>query len=144
MHGNNLPAAFGLERLKHGVLLLCLLAPSVWMMATIPPLWRDADAYVQLTEDPRVSKFWGHAPVYSYIAKIPLFLGEKWEQIRGLPPVPRTIPAQLPVTDSGIALLIVAQHLGLSLAALLFITTVTRIFWGRLVLSLLWASNALF
>jgi hypothetical protein len=144
MDGKNLPAAFGLERLKQGVLLLCLLAPSVWMMATIPPLWRDADAYVQLTEDPRISKFWGHAPVYSYIAKIPLFLGEKWEQIRGLPPVPRTIPSQLPVTDSAIALLIVAQHLGLSLAALLFLRTVTRIFWGRLLLSLLWASNALF
>lgn len=144
MHAKNLPAAFGLERLKQAVLLLCLLAPSVWMMATIPPLWRDADAYVQLTEDPRIAKFWGHAPVYSYIAKVTLFLGEKWQRFRGLPPVPRTIPSQLPVTDSGIALLIGAQHLGLSLAALFFITTVTRIFWGRLLLSLLWASNALF
>jgi hypothetical protein len=144
MNGKNLPATSWLDRLKYGVLLLCLLAPSVWMMATIPPLWRDADAYVQLTHDPRVSKFWGHAPVYSYIAKVPLFFGEQWERFRGQPPVPRTIASQLPMTDSGIALLIVAQHLGLSLAALLFITAVTRPFWGRLLLSVLWASHALF
>jgi hypothetical protein len=108
MHGKKLPPTSWLDRLKLGVLLLCLLAPSVWMMATIPPLWRDADAYVQLTQDPRVSKFWGHAPVYSYMAKIPLFLGEQWERLRGQPPVPRTIASQLPLTDSGIALLIVA------------------------------------
>jgi hypothetical protein len=144
MHGKKLPPTSWVDRLKFTVLLLCLLAPSAWMMATIPPLWRDADAYVQLTQDPRVSKFWGHAPVYSYIAKVPLFLGEQWERLRGQPPVPRTIASQLPLTDSGIALLIFAQHLGLSLAALLFITTVTRPFWGRLLLSLVWASNALF
>ena len=144
MHGKNLAAASTLDRLKYAVLFLCLLAPSVWMMATIPPLWRDADAYVQLTQDPRISKFWGHAPVYSYIAKVPLFLGEQWERLRGQPPVPRIIASQLPLTDSGIALLIVAQHLGLSLVGLSFITAITRPFWGRLLLSLLWASNALF
>jgi hypothetical protein len=144
MHGKKLPPTSWLDRLKLGVLLLCLLAPSIWMMATIAPLWRDADAYVQLTQDPRVSKFWGHAPVYSYLAKVPLFLGEQWERLQGQPLVPRTIASQLPLTDSGIAVLIVAQHLGLSLAALLFITAVTRPFWGRLLLSLLWASNALF
>jgi hypothetical protein len=144
MHGKNLPATSWLDRLKQGVLLFCLLAPSVWMIATIPPLWRDADAYVQLTQDPRVSKFWGHAPVYSYLAKVPLFVGEQWERLRGQPPVPPTIASQLPLTDSGIAILIVAQHLGLGLAALFFIVTVTRLFWGRLLLSLLWASHALF
>jgi hypothetical protein len=48
------------------------------------------------------------------------------------------------LTDSGIAILIVAQHLALSFTALLFITAVTRLFWMRLLLSLLWASNALF
>lgn len=144
MNEKNLPANSWLDRLKCGVLLLCLLAPSVWMMATIPPLWRDADAYVQLTQDPRVSKFWGHAPVYSYLAKVPLFLGEQWERLRGQPPVPPTVASQLPLTDSGIALLIFAQHFGLSLAALLFITAVTQPFWARLLLSLVWASNALF
>jgi hypothetical protein len=126
------------------VLLLGLLAPSAWMIATIPPLWRDADAYVQLTQDPRVSKFWGHAPLYCYVVKVPLFLGEEWERLRGLPTLPRTIASQPAVTDSGIAILIVAQHLAMSLAVLLFICAVTQIFWMRLLLVLIWASNALF
>jgi len=131
-------------RKSQALLFLCLFAPSAWMIATIPPLWRDADAYVQLTQDPRVSKFWGHAPLYCYVAKVPVYLGEQVERLRGRPPVPRTIPSQPALTDSGIALLIVAQHLGLSFAALLFITAVTRFFWMRLLLSLVWASNALF
>ena len=38
--------------LKNGALLLCLFAPSAWMIATIPPLWRDADAYVQAHREP--------------------------------------------------------------------------------------------
>jgi hypothetical protein len=126
------------------LLFLCLLAPSAWMIATIPPLWRDADAYVQLTQDPRVSKFWGHAPLYCYVAKVPLYLGEQIERFRGLPAVPRTIPSQPALTDSGIAILIVAQHIAMSFAALVFIAAVTRLFWARLLLSLVWASNALF
>jgi hypothetical protein len=114
------------------------------MVATIPPLWRDADAYVQLTQDPRVAKFWGHAPAYCYIAKVPLYLGEQWERIQGRPSAPRTIASQPALTDFGIALLVGAQHLGLSIAALLFINTVTKLFWMRFLLALTWASNPLF
>jgi hypothetical protein len=113
------------------------------MVATIPPLWRDADAYVQLTQDPRVATFWGHAPAYCYVAKIPLFIGERWERICGQPSV-RIIESQPALTDSGIWLLIIAQHLGLAVAALLFITAVSRLFWVRLALAVTWASNALF
>jgi hypothetical protein len=114
------------------------------MVATIPPLWRDADAYVQLTQDPRVATFWGHAPAYCYVAKIPLFIGEQWERISGQASVPRIIESQPALTDSGIWLLIVLQHLGLAVAAFLFIRAVSRLFWVRLALAVTWASNAVF
>ena len=113
------------------------------MIATIPPLWRDVDAYNQLTRHPLISTFWGHAPAYNYLAKIPLFLGEQWERWRGIVlSTPENGSSQL--TDTGVWLLIIAQHIALCGAAFYFIRTVAASFWIRLVLALIWASNALF
>lgn len=130
-------------RFRNGLLLLCLFAPSVWMIATIPPLWRDVDAYNQLTLHPLITTFWGHAPAYNYIVKVPLFLGEQWERWRGIPLAP-PLSGSTQLTDTGVWLLIIAQHLALCCAAFYFIRAVTASSWLRLVLALLWASNALF
>jgi hypothetical protein len=130
---------------KPGALLLCLFAPSAWIIATIPPLWRDTDAYVQVTEDPLVATFWGHGPAYCYVAKVPLFAGEQLERWRGKGPPSRvTEPSQTALTDSGVSILIIGQHLALGAAAFYFIITVSHLFWIRLLLALTWASNALF
>jgi hypothetical protein len=129
--------------LKNCALLLCLFAPSAWMIATIPPLWRDSDAYNQLTRDPLLATYWGHAPAYCYAAKVPLFLGEQLERWRGMTPALSGDPLSH-LTDSGIWLLIIAQHLALGGAAFYFILTISRFFWVRLALALTWASNALF
>ncbi|MEY2562996.1 MAG: hypothetical protein QOH88_1189 [Verrucomicrobiota bacterium] len=130
---------------KACALLLCLFAPSAWMIATIPPLWRDADAYVQLTEDPLIATFWSHAPAYCYAAKVPVFAGEQFERWRGNAPARlETQTSQPSLTDSGIWLLIIAQHLALCGAAFYFIAAVSKFFSVRLALALLWASNALF
>jgi hypothetical protein len=113
------------------------------MIATIPPLWRDVDAYNQLTLHPLITTFWGHAPAYNYVVKIPLFLGEQWERWRGiLLAPPASGSSQL--TDTGVWLLIIAQHLALCGAAFYFIRSVAASFWVRLVLAVIWASNALF
>lgn len=129
--------------LKNCALLLCLFAPSLWMIATIPPLWRDVDAYNQLTLDPLVTTFWGHAPAYSYVAKVPLFLGEQVERWRGIALAgPGGGLPQL--TDTGVWLLIIAQHLALGGAAFYFIVSISNFFWIRLALAVSWASNALF
>lgn len=134
---------FSFEAARRALLLACLLAPSVWMLVSIPPLWRDADAYVQLTQNPLVSTFWGHAPAYCYLAKVPLFIGEQWERWRGV--LPSTAALSKPaLTDTGIWLLIVAQHAAMCLAAYWFICVAARRFWVRLVLAAGWASNALF
>jgi hypothetical protein len=129
--------------LKNCLIFLCLFAPSAWMIATIPPLWRDVDAYLQLTQHPLVTTFWGHGAAYSYVAKIPLFLGEQWERWRGVSPVtPESGLSAL--TDTGVWLLIFGQHLALAGAAYYFISAISRSFWVRLILSLVWASCALF
>jgi len=134
--------AAGAKFLHNWALLVCLFAPSVWMIATIPPLWRDVDAYNQVTRDPLVTTFLGHAPAYCYVAKVPLVLGEQVERWRGI-----TLPA-LPnesskLTDTGVSLLIIAQHLALCGAAFYFIVTISQFYWIRLALALAWASNSL-
>jgi hypothetical protein len=113
------------------------------MIATIPPLWRDVDAYLQLTHHPLVTTFWGHAPAYSYLAKVPLFLGEQWERWRAI--AGTAAESGLPrLTDTGVGLLIIAQHLALGGAAFYFILSISQFFWIRLALAFAWASNALF
>lgn len=128
---------------KNCALLLVLFAPSIWMITNIPPLWRDSDAHIQLTVDPLVSTFWGHAPAYSYVAKIPIFLGEQWERWRGIT-ISSPAPGVSPLTDTGVGLLIVFQHLALGGAAFYFIVAISQFFWIRLALAAVWASNALF
>lgn len=113
------------------------------MIATIPPLWRDVDAYHQLTRNPLITTYWGHAPAYSYVAKVPLFLGEQVERLRGIAVTsPESGLSQL--TDTGVGLLIIVQHLALCGAAFYFLLTISKFFWIRLALALAWASNTLF
>src|SRR3954470_6831626 len=138
--GRPLPIHF----LRNGLLLLSLLAPSLWMMATIPPLWRDADGYVQLTANPLEATFWGHAPAYCYLARIPLFLGEHWDRFRGIPLAESAQLSSPGITDSGVYLLIAVQHLALAVSVFYFIRAVSRLFWVRLILAAVWASNPLF
>ncbi|PZR76993.1 MAG: hypothetical protein DLM73_00850 [Chthoniobacterales bacterium] len=114
------------------------------MIATIPPLWRDADAYVQTTENPLIATFWGYAPAYCYVAKVPLFVGERFERWRENAPAAARESSQPRLTDSGIWLLIVGQHLALCGAAFYFIIAVSYFFWVRLALAMAWASNSLF
>lgn len=140
---NTRPRPSTIAFIGNAVLLLCLLAPSAWMIATVPPLWRDVDAYIQLTQDPRLTTFWGHGPAYGYVAKIPLFLGEQWERWRGMAVVAPESGVS-PLTDTGVWLLIIAQHLALAGSALYFIRAISGIFWIRLALAVGWASNALF
>jgi len=144
MPGSRIVRRSAVDFLRNFLLLFCLFAPSAWMIATIPPLWRDSDAYIQLTESPRVATYWGHAPAYCYAAKIPLFIGEQWEQWRGkIPAREDAKSSQTRLTDSGIWLLIISQHLALCAAALCFIHAISKRFWIRLALALFWAGNAM-
>jgi hypothetical protein len=132
MLDNDRPDATATSFIQNSILVLCLLAPSLWMIATIPPLWRDVDAYLQLTQDPRVATFWGHAPAYCYLAKVPLLIAGHLQDLHEFP---------LPLTDRGVWLLIITQHLGLAAAVFYFIRAVSCLFWVRLVLAMAWASN---
>jgi hypothetical protein len=127
------------------ILLAITLTPSIWMLSAIPPLWRDVDAYVQLTQPPGFETILRYGPLYCFIARVPLYFGFAIDCLRTGAPLPGTSFFVHPtLTDSGVLALLVSQHLGLALATFYLIASTTRIFWVRLMLVAVWAANPLF
>src|SRR5207249_8008607 len=55
--------------------LLILAVPSLWLIAAVPPLWRDVDAYVQTVFPLNANTILLHAPLYCILSRVPLWLG---------------------------------------------------------------------
>jgi hypothetical protein len=122
-----------------------LLAPSLWMLMVIPPLWRGLDAYVQLTDPPGLQTIVHFGPLYCFGARIPLYIGYIIECLRAGKSFPSPGFFINPtLNDSGVFLLLLSQHVALFCSAFYFIISASRLFWVRLVLAALWASNPLF
>jgi len=127
------------------VLFAVLLTPSVWMLSVIPPLWRDIDAYAQVTLPPGAGTILHYDPLYCFAARVPLYLGDAIECLGAHGPVPKLGFFIHPVlTDSGVFLLLLVQHLSLCLAAFQLIVLASQLFWVRLTLALAWALNPAF
>lgn len=121
-------------------LILC--APSIFLLAKIPPLWKDIDAYLQVTAAPDSNTFLQYGPLFCLLARVPLFLCYFYDCARvGLPLPDRTFFAQPVLCDSGVALLIFLQHAAFCIASLAFIARAASKVLARCALALLWASN---
>jgi hypothetical protein len=126
------------------VLVLCVFAPSVWMLATLPPLWRDSDGYQQVTGSIVRVAHNGHGLLYSVFARPPLSAGYAIERLLGKTPAAEgKLPAP-PLTDTGIFLLLLLQHVALCAVVVTLILASATGFWLRSFLALFFASNALF
>jgi hypothetical protein len=89
-----------------------LFAPSAWMLLRINPLWRDIDGYNQVTLPPGPMTILQFSPLYCFGARIPLYLGCAYRAIVDRADLPGWAFFSSPIlTDSGVFLLIVFQHL---------------------------------
>ena len=121
--------------------LICLAVPSVWLMTTVPPLWRDVDAYIQVSAPPGPSTILLHGPLYCQLARVPLWIGYLTTGgsmgLADFMKHPR-------LTDAGVALLLFLQHAGLWLTAFYLISALSSSLLVRTALAIFFASHPLF
>lgn len=142
LSGPRPPALVWGERL---LLLGLLLAPSAWMLSVIPPLWRDIDAYIQVTQPPGAQTILQYGPPYCLVARIPLYIGYAIDCLRVGNPLPSVSFFLHPtLTDSGVLALLLSQHVALCCSGFCLISGVSRLFLVRLLLAGVWAVNPLF
>jgi hypothetical protein len=127
------------------VVVIVLLGPSIWMLRAIPPLWRDVDAYLQVTRPPGRETILQYGPTYCFVARVPLYLGQAIDCLRAGAPLPTLSFFANPVlSNSGVFFLLLSQHLSLCFASFHLIAGTTRLFWVRWILAAAWAANPLF
>ena len=124
---------------------LILFAPSAWMLLTVNPFWRDIDGYNQVTLPPGPMTVLQFSPLYCFGARVPLYFGYVYETIGASGRLPLRAFFSSPVlTDSGVFLLVAAQHLALLCAQWFLLRTIPAKPVTKLILAVLLALNAPF
>src|SRR5215469_1716734 len=105
--------------------LLILFLPSVYILLTVPPLWRDSDGFNEIasTFAPKGIIHW--LPGYCFCGRLIVILfgiAGNLLQGRGLPPLSISIT---PLNDLGVYALIVFQHLFLVCSLYYFVSNAT-------------------
>jgi hypothetical protein len=95
--------------------------PSIYLLSSYPPLWKDIDANSQLLGPASDLNILHFPPVYSFLGRIPFALTTWWSE-GGRSPFPSLFDQQMPPL-AGFYFLVVIQHL-LLIAALTYVVTV--------------------
>jgi hypothetical protein len=104
------------------LIFLVLFVPSLFLMVTAPPLWRDMDAWAQVTSPPNVSTLVRFGPAYCFGARVPMWIGTLVGAAQGNNDWPKPDFFSKPAaTDAGIASLVLTQHLLLAGALTLLV-----------------------
>jgi hypothetical protein len=122
---------------------LFLAIPSLWLLLSVPPLWRGVDAYNQTVRPPGMVTILLHAPLYCTLSRIPLWFGYL---ISGSGPAESLgyFIKHTQLTDAGVYLLVVLQHGALWCGAIYLIYAIAKTLLLRLLLAVFFASQPLF
>jgi hypothetical protein len=98
--------------------------PSIYLLSSYPPLWKDIDAAGQLLRPVSELNILHFPPVYSLLGRIPFVL-TTWFSEGGRQPLPSLFDQQMP-TLAGFYLLVIIQHLLLIAAMTYTVTALTQ------------------
>lgn len=104
---------------KRPAIILSL--PSIYLLSSYPPLWKDIDANSQLLSPASELNILHFPPVYCFLGRVPFVL-TTWFSQGGRRPFPSFFNQQVPPL-AGFYLLVIIQHL-LLIAALTYLVTV--------------------
>ena len=127
------------NRLQQGALLLILSVPSLYIFLTLPPLWRDEDAFNEIASTFAPRGIIHYLPGYCLGGRLIVFAGSIVASLLGGHGMPHLSISATPLTDAGICTLIVAQHLFLVLSLFYAVRTLSDHFPMRVLVALVFA-----
>ena len=113
------------NRLGQGVLLLMLSIPSAYILLTLPPLWRDEDAFNEIASTFAPRGIIHYLPGYCFGGRLIVFAGSIVSGLLGGQGIPYLSISRTPLNDAGIYTLIVVQHLLLVLSLFYAVLTLS-------------------
>lgn len=122
---------------------LFLTIPSLWLIWSVPPLWKDVDAYNQTVRPPGMVTILLHAPLYCTLSRVPLWFGYLISASGPAESLGHFIK-HTQLTDAGVYSLVILQHGALWCGALYLIYGIGRTLPARLFLAVFFASNPVF
>jgi hypothetical protein len=127
------------NRLRQGVLLLILSIPSVYILLTLPPLWRDEDAFNEIASTFAPRGIIHYLPGYCFGGRLIVFAGSIVGGLLGGHGIPYLSISRTPIGDAGIYTLIVVQHLLLVLSLFYAVRTLSDHFPMRVLFAVVLA-----
>jgi hypothetical protein len=125
--------------LRQGVLLLILSIPSLYILLTIPPLWRDEDAFDEIVSTFAPKGIIHYLPGYCLGGRLIVSTGSIVASLLGGHGIPHLSISATPLTDAGICTLIVVQHLFLILSLFYAVSKLSNHFPIRVLIALVFA-----
>ena len=130
---------FPQERLREGVVLLILSIPSLYIFWTLPPLWRDEDAFNEIASSFAPRGIIHYLPGYCFGGRLIVLAGTIVSSLLRGHGIPSLSLSATPMTDAGICTLIVVQHLFLVVSMYYAVRTLSDRFLIRVLFSTVFA-----
>jgi hypothetical protein len=111
--------------IRNGVLILIVAIPSLYLLLSLPPLWRDSDGFNEIasTFAPKGIIHW--LPVYCLGGRLVVFGGSILGSLLSGHGLPYLSISMTPLNDVGVYTLIIVQHIFLIFALFSATTTFT-------------------